>query len=383
MPLTRNLYREDEVLTALQYCILKGRLKEAIFWAHELVISNMTGELLQRMLWLWMNFFGSAHLAWYGWFHEATADLENVNEEAIYLLVMSLGRAAANKRYDSTVFSLLVCGLARSPTDRIGFAVLPESLRRLEGVEKAFATAIKQGKLELAWSLWPSTGWQILEELGKEWTPLVRSLSRESERPLWKTEWVWATKALALVIVGSLVRPVCIEREKMLAELQGCWTEWDSLKMRAARWATIPYECLHMFTHRVADTEKELMGGLEAALPGSQFWDEVSELHREEFFDTYFTSDIPDEWSSADRQKSHGAAPTPTTSERTFNRWFAGIPSKGFWGGIESAIAFMTERWSAPVGFEATIHEGYEVAQLSKTFGGVSFEPVKIMMECI
>jgi hypothetical protein len=381
MPLTRNLYREDEVLAALQYCILRGRLKEAIFWAHELMISNMTGELLQSIFSLWMNFFGSAHLAWYGWFHEATADLENVNEEAIYLLVMSLGRAAANKRYDSTVFSLLVCGVARTPTDRIGFAVLPEKLRRLEGIEKAFATAVKQGKLELAWSMWPSTAWEILEELAKEHA-IVRSLSQESNRPLWKTEWTWATKALALVIVGSLVRPVYIESETMLAELQGCWTEWDSLKMRAARWATIPYDCLHMFTQRVTDTEKELMGGLETAMQGSQFWDSVIGIDREEFFDTYFTSDIPDEWSSADRHKSHGPPPTGS-AERTYNRWFSGIPSRGMWGGIEAAIAYMTERWSAPIEFETAIHDSYEVGQLSKTFDKVSLEPVRIMMECI
>jgi hypothetical protein len=379
MPLTRNLYREDEVLTALPYCILKGRLKEAIFWGHELVHSNMTGELLQSLFWLWMNFFGSAHLSWYRWFHEATADLENVNEEAVYLLIMSLGRAAANKRYDSTVFSLLVCGLARTPNDRIGFVVLPEALRGLQGAEKAFATAVKQGKLELAWSLWPSSGWKILEALGKEHAVIVSSLSQESNNPLWKTEWTWATKALALVIVGSLVRPVSIESETMLPELQ-CWMEWDSLKMRAARWATIPYDCLHMFTHRTVDTEKELLGGLEAALPGSQFWDCVLGIEREEFFDTYFTSDIPDEWSSADRQKSHGP-PATGTAERTYNRWFSGIPSKGFWGGIETAIAFMIQNWSAPVNFESAIHDGYEVGQLTKTLDSIALEPAQIMME--
>ena len=386
MPLTRNLYREDEVFSAVQYCILKGRLKEAIFWAHELFISNLAGELLQTLFWLWMNFF-STHISWYKWFHEATADLTNVREEAIYLLVVSLGRASVNKRHDSTVFALLACGLARVPTDRIGFAILPHSLRGLEGVEKAFATAVTQGKLELAWTLWPSRAWEILAEFPNG--DLIRELSQQDVKPFWKPEWAWPIKATALVIAGSLARPVVIESEQMLVELDRCWLEWSNVlpsglehvRMRDARWATIPYDCLHLFTQRLTNTESELMSGLERALPGSQFWDEVlpsyNYLNREEFFEKYFTSDIPDEWSSADRQKSHGPPPTGTP-EKTFSRWFSGIPSKGLWGGIETAIGYMAQTLQNPVNLETAIHEAYEMAQLTKNIDGIALAPVKI-----
>lgn len=381
MPLTRNLYREDEVFSALKYCILKGRLKEAIFWAHELFISNLAGELLQTLFWLWMNFF-STHVSWYKWFHEATADLKNVKEEAIYLLVVSLGRATVNKRHDSTVFALLMCGLARVPTDRIGFAILPHSLRGLAGVEKAFATAVTQGKLELAWTLWPSRAWEILAEFPHG--GLVRELAQQHMKPFWKPEWAWPIKAVALVIAGSLSRPIIIESEQMLVELNDCWLEWRyTTGQRDARWATIPQECLHFFTARTENTESELLEGLESALQGSRFWDEIlpkyNWMNREEFFDTYFTTDIPDEWSSADRLKSHGPAPTGTP-EKTFNRWFS-IPSKGLWGGIETALKYMSESLNGDL--ESAIHEAYEMAQLTKSIDGIALQPVRFMMECL
>jgi hypothetical protein len=248
----------------------------------------------------------------------------------------------------------------------------------LAGVEKAFATAVTQGKLELAWTLWPGRAWEILGEFPHG--ELVRELSQQHMKPFWKPEWAWPIKAVALVIAGSLSRPVVIESEQMLVELNDCWLEWRyTTGQRDARWATIPNECLHFFTTRTTNTESEIMGGLNKALPGSRFWDEVLQMNREEFFDTYFTSDIPDEWSSADRLKSHGPAPTGTP-EKTFNRWFS-IPSKGLWGGIEMAIKYMGENFTGNL--ETAIHEAYEVAQLTKSIDGIALQPVRFMMECL
>jgi hypothetical protein len=393
MPLTRNLYREDEVRAALNFCILKGRLQESMFWAHEMIQSNMTAELLQSLFWLWMNFFGSAHLSWYSWFHELIADLESVDEESIYLLVVSLGRANANKRNDSTVFALLLTGLSRVPTDNVGFVVLPPNLRVLEGPSKTFAIAVKQGKLELAWSLWPENAWLILEELAKEHTPFIKALSNESSSPLWKSEWDFPVRALALTIVGSLSRPVLItEKEQMLKELVGIESEWKG-SMRQSRVYTVPQECLQWFTRRGAlpmnkTTEKELKSGLENALVGSQFWDELdwtsSDDAREEFFETYFTSDIPDEWSSNDRKKSHGYGVLPISDVNydmirlnTFTRWFQSIPSKGLWLGIETAIKYMTEKMVESQQIDTAIQDAYEEADISKRVTLMNIRSVK------
>jgi hypothetical protein len=49
---------------------------------------------------------------------------------------------------------------------------------------------------------------------------------------------------------------------------------------------------------------------------GCQFWRKVyasySEETHDEFHDTYFPDDIPDEWSAADQQMSHGVGCAPT-----------------------------------------------------------------------
>jgi len=392
MPLTCNLYREDEVVSALQYSILKGRLKESIFWAHEMIHSNMSGELLQTLFWLWMNFFGSAHLSWYTWFHEITANLESVEENDIYLLVVSLGRATVNKRNDSTVFALLLVGLSRVPTDRVGFVVLPPNLRAL-GVSKTFAIAVKQGKLELAWSLWPNDAWFILKELAKEHSDIVDRLSKEDKSCMWKSEWIWPVRALALTIVGSLSRPVLKEKEEMIAELVDCTQDWAG-PMRSARAYSIPDDCLHWFTKRgnmptTKSTEHELKGGLEQALNGSQFWDDfdrTSSDARENFFDTYFTSDIPDEWSSIDRMKSHGYGVIPPGKNgdimrsQTFARWFQQIPSKGFWNGIELAITYLTQIPCCESDLSSLINTAYEDLDISKRIEGLDIRPVKRMM---
>lgn len=392
MPLTRNLYREDEVRAALNFCILKGRLQESMFWAHEMIQSNMTAELLQSLFWLWMNFFGSAHLSWYTWFRELIENLEAVDEDSIYLLIVSLGRATVNKRNDSTVFALLLVGLSRVPTDSVGFVVLPPSLRVLEGSAKAFAIAVKQGKLELAWSLWPENGLYILEELTTDYKEFIQALSNESASPLWKPEWHFPVRALALTIVGSLSRPILKEKEQMLQELIGIQAEWKR-PMREARVYAIPQDCLRWFTKRGAlpinkTTEKELKHGLENALVGSQFWDELdwtsSDDAREEFFETYFQSDIPDEWSSNDRKKSHGYGTIPIGDVNydiirfnTFTRWFQNISSKGLWLGIETAIKYMTEKMVEFEPIDTNIHDAYEEADISKRITHMNIKSVK------
>jgi len=357
----------------------------------------MTAELLQTLFWLWMNFYSSAHLSWYTWFHETVGNLESVDEDAIYLLVVSLGRATVNKRNDSTVFALLLVGLSRTPTDHVGFVVLPPLLRNLVGQSKAFATAVKQGKLELAWSLWPADGWQILEEIAKEHGSFIKSLSKEDETSLWKSEWIYAARATALVIAGSLSRPYIKEKEEMLKELVGCTEAWKG-PMRSIRAYSIPQECLHWFTQRGAlpvnkTTERELKNGLESALKGSQFWDELdwtsSDDAREEFFDTYFTSDIPDEWSAVDRKKSHGYGIIPPNANEnlmrlhTFSRWFQHIPSKGLWSGIETAGKYMIERFANANNLCDTIYEAYEESDMATRFEKLAITPMKRKIEIV
>lgn len=102
---------------------------------------------------------------------------------------------------------------------------------------------------------------------------------------------------------------------------------WRALTgRRARREIAIPIDCLYWLTERgrsltVYETnEREIMGLLEkpTALWNSTYWDDVAtelggweavrngDEAREAFYAEQFPDDIPDEWSAADRAKSHG-----------------------------------------------------------------------------
>jgi hypothetical protein len=68
MPLTRHFYEIDEVVAALQWCLQKRALQQALFWLWELVVSceEETAAII-------INYPGSPNLDWPTRFVHATA----------------------------------------------------------------------------------------------------------------------------------------------------------------------------------------------------------------------------------------------------------------------------------------------------------------------
>jgi hypothetical protein len=241
MPLTKHLYREDEVAAALALSVQRGRVLEALFWCLELLDSGLANQLETALRTTWVLSFSwtAAGPAWKAVF-EAELAKESLDPEAILELVAAAAAAA--------------------PTARP-----PASIRPLSA-EAAAAVA----------------------------------------------QWRAATGP------------------------------------RARRAYTVPIDCLYWITERgrtvsVYDTnETELLGSLEkpTALWGSEYWDEVAETFggwlaikedaaaREAFYEAHFPEDIPDEWSKADRGKSHGSGVlqrgATATCERWMQRWWVG-----------------------------------------------------------
>jgi len=48
--ITRHFYKEDEVFAALLYCVTRGRAREAVFWAQELIDSNLADECVRQLI---------------------------------------------------------------------------------------------------------------------------------------------------------------------------------------------------------------------------------------------------------------------------------------------------------------------------------------------
>jgi hypothetical protein len=118
-----------------------------------------------------------------------------------------------------------------------------------------------------------------------------------------------------------------LKEREMPSEVRAAIDEWDSeesLKLR--RVYKIRPEALVYLTERstqasTESSEPEILDNLLQSLFDSSYWTDIineyldddgnwkSDSYQEMFYDTYFpsaTCDIPDEWSLADREKSHG-----------------------------------------------------------------------------
>lgn len=286
---------------------------------------------------------------------------------------MALTVELARSVKDSSVFALLVNGMIQSPDapDRVRHFALPSGLTNLTEFETTFARAILQGKNELAWSLSiPLWANGRADEILYEIQPLaVFNQIQDVLEPIWSEDFVWPFRALAILMASSKQKFIGTSLPPVSKEHVEAWTARKELPMRARRQLGIPPECLYWHTQRgnaTKATERNIMGNLRHMLKSSPFW--VDKLDDDEAWDTYFTSDIPDEWSAADRQKSHWRGPIYGLAnpdhgilfERALSRLFS-APSKLIWQGRERAIHILVERWTheRPASFEEGIGSAY------------------------
>ena len=325
--LTRNIYREDECIAALKWSIMRGKQEESIFWAEECIYSSMHGELLEALLWGWCFSCGPSALPWIELLRERME--RGITEEDMYELtyiLLEYRRACP----DSSAFVLLSLGLSAKgeQTEAPDYLVAngPAVLER----------AIQQGKTELAWylarPLWDTLSWPKFS--------ILHTIS--SWFSVWDEEMTWPIRAVILAAACS---------KRPAVDVKYSVPEWElkEIPMRRRRQYAIPAECLTLFTKRgdmsVSETtDTDLTHHLEENLHGSRFWDEyISSLHgtdiqREEFYDTFFPNDIPDEWSREDREKSHGRGVAASTLSECLERWFQDIPCRSIWKGLSAAL---------------------------------------------
>ena len=387
MPLTRHLYREDEVAAALQFCMIKGRAQEACFWCLELLESGMVEELLLAMRRIWIYGVGLRGLHWMISFRELS-EAEDLDADRCLQLVAHLCRLIRGGRMDTTVISLLERASgpeADIQPDRVNRG--PTVCEVEDSPRARFLTlALLEGKTLAAWGAIRgiSAPWELLGKVaenkhggtGKEIVSSLQSFREEGEGGVGGGEgsnWEFLACAVGAISLTQKEFQRSWDSEPVLsslsAEVSGPLKAWqEAVGRRARRVYPIPEDCLGWLTRRgrtlsVYDSnEKEILGRLEkpTALWGSEYWDTVVEEgggweavrssaeDREAFYATHFPDDIPDEWSAAERAKSHGsgvkqrgAAPD---SVRWLKNWFAAADSAVFWKGIDAALKGLAAR---------------------------------------
>jgi hypothetical protein len=332
--LTRNLYREDEVEAALLLCLSRGRAAESAFWATELIDSDLGTVVVKTVFRAWLWFYGVREIEWFA----AFATMMEADElDADLLMAAVLGF----RKRDASIVGLLAHGLGAAPT--------------------YYADPFAKGKTRVAWGLCVAgeIPWNSLPAIApKHSEKLVQKLLTAEEwfGGLWEPEFLWHCRAAAVALICCPTLPTGSTFRPIPGHIQANLAEWSAATGRARRAYKIPVSCLYLITARGRDhtvydgTEAELMGKLEPKLKGSSFWEgvvaeiggwDVIQRHdetREEFYDTYFPDDIPDEWSLEERAKSHGRGVLQrgATAEpaRFIQTWFYGIHCYVAWGGI-------------------------------------------------
>jgi len=313
--LTIHLYRRDEALASLRWAIITHNYTETAFWGLELYDSNMEEDTLEMLTTLWISQIGLGSLA-------ALESLSFCIEERLDWIHRLICWTRL-KIHDSTAFYLLLRGTSEPLDWKPNF---PHSKRYLNP-EQAFEDALKRGKVKEAWLLGramaPLDQWSSLEQV------LIDKGRKNALHIITRSKLTDYQQRAALLAYGHATPEIwaaanqCLDMRPLPDELLESINEWDSENsLRRRRLLSPRPEAIHFITERSTmptseSTDYEIMKGLEQALLESPYWSTVltqfhtgrewiSDDKKEAFYDLYFQDDIPDEWSLADREKSHG-----------------------------------------------------------------------------
>ena len=309
--LTIHLYRKDEALASIRWAILCRNHTEAVFWGLELYDSNMEDDAIQMLGTTWATCIDSFALL------ELLTNAKNLDRDQWCQLIYVFCKA----NHDSTAFYLMLRGA--SPTSSEWQPVFTY-MHSYETIEDALKGSLRRNKLVDAWLIARCVNakrqWAILEKLaaekGRENT--IKTIQESVLTPLEKLATAFT---VACQEEDNLVSSP-LEEAQLPVELQAAIQEWDaenSIRNRRVfkvRPEAITYLCERSSQPVEESNEAEIQENLEATLLASPYWKSVMKAYmkktdrkREEFYDIFFsqsTHDIPDEWSSQDREKSHG-----------------------------------------------------------------------------
>jgi hypothetical protein len=300
MTLTRRLYRFDEVRAALLWCLRVRRLQEALFWLQELEDSLYGGEARRVLLWAWVLTCGMRNMSWL-----VTWSAESHTREGRRLLAYQLMKSDAESM-DSSIWCLFW-----------SVAVLDNGVGRL-------------------WWAWRAMC--CVEDPVEFWQPLVDASTDE------RLDSVLDALQQDMKSYNMLARCVACAVSHCWSQLpKTCWwvlpleipshltTAVESAvqtHVRGARAFEIPWDCLFGMCWRGLGGATDLAALRLDDLQGAPCWKvgaiaaATNDNVLEEFYDTAFKGcDVPDEWSAADRRKSHGEAAGPGPLNRWWRNW--------------------------------------------------------------
>uniref|UniRef100_A0A6C0AP60 Uncharacterized protein n=1 Tax=viral metagenome TaxID=1070528 RepID=A0A6C0AP60_9ZZZZ len=311
----------DEVLSSLRWSIITHNLTDTAFWTIELFESNLIQECIELLETIWLY-----HIGFGSWFALRlilyTYEAGDINQANLLAITCAF---AKRRLCDSTVFHLLLRGAIANKKPWV--PAFPHTTE-YHTVQQAVLDCLKRGKLQEAWllgrALTEEEQWTLLEgmanELGRSDELLVLKELRECRQESLASSYILVSLDHISWMQSQEVMDNTIPRE-----VQSAIEEWNALdlsKSMRKRRAIKPKPEALLLTARSKQTpyessEPQIQDGLLHALRDSEYWSGILEpymngdkwktqRHKELFYDTHFPQEIPDEWSLADREQSHG-----------------------------------------------------------------------------
>lgn len=350
--ITRHFYKQDEVLAALVFCICTNRPREAVFWAQELIDSNLILECFQTLVVSWTKLKSIGGLAW---FTSAMAlwNSGELNEENVILLTYQLGCCSVR---DVTPLALLVLSLKKYPT-------VPERLRtKAVGWQALFRIAVAERKVLFAWLLlrieWmdhPEAVWDLLESMSSQ----VKVL-RVAEQVEFLEDMKWVLRATA--VASLFPHPKSTLRESIPSDIEKSRREWAAaMGGKVRRDYAIPRDCVYGITERgrMVNTETTIdhLGDLLEQMEIAPYWSEalggrafvdLTVEEQLEFTELYFPDGHPVTWLTAEKEKSHGYGALRPDEEiesvKYWRTWIRREKSLLIWKGVDQIYKELEEK---------------------------------------
>ena len=269
------------------YAIHLGRPVQAAFWCEELIVTGLWTEAWSTLTQTWLFFVLARDSSWITnrMYVEDAAELHR----ACYRLCIG--------RKDNSLWYVLQDANPDTLSRKIPDLPFDGPLDRY------LCAAICQGKGASAWWAAQQLG-PIQAKPRIPWTPLEDFMKAVG---LIGEKWARIEWCASVLLACSIDEEV---QEELPVPVQKELDKWRAIPgVRKRRVYGIYPECLYGLTRRGCSSESTLEEGrrIDDVLlsgAGGTFWNFQGDI--DEFYETFFPDDIPDEWSLADVLKSHG-----------------------------------------------------------------------------
>ena len=286
--LTRHFYELEEVAYALIDCLRRRKSEEAVFWARELLLSEEEETLTIAVVQAWIMFMGPPGVDWLdAWTAAAAAAADSSQEKQLTLIQSFCQRSTVSKGW----LTFWIASRGFSP----------------EASDERISLALTENDPICLY-------WWLGHQYEKKPSLVLATLSTFVDSP----EIFDSIKAAMTLKIGlhmkmllsvCAVQILCLKSYPTAPVIAGAVvTDAWTVGLRSSRLFTISDEQLPRGYKRITQADALCMSPRSLMERGCAFWRAfafTSDEMLESIVDTYFPNDIPDEWSVADRSKSH------------------------------------------------------------------------------